>query len=61
MESHSNTQNAHVPPQDINAEKSLIGAILLSDTAFPDVLERIGPKDFYDEAHGKIFSAMITL
>lgn len=63
MESHSNpeTQGAHVPPQDINAEKSLLGAILLSDAAFPDILERVGYKDFYDEAHGKIFSAMTML
>ena len=63
MESHSNpdTNGGHVPPQDINAEKSLLGAILLSDTSFPDILERVSFKDFYEEAHSKIFSAMTTL
>ena len=59
MESHSNPdlKGAHIPPQDINAEKSLLGAILLSDTAFPDILERVSYKDFYEEAHSKIYAA----
>ncbi len=63
MEAHSRAEQsgAHVPPQDINAEKSLLGAILLSDAAFPDILERVTAKDFYDEAHSKIFAAMTML
>ncbi len=65
MESHSSTQpreeQGQIPPQDINAEKSLLGAILLSDATFPDILERVNAKDFYEEAHGKIFHAMTTL
>ena len=63
MESHSNpeTQSGHVPPQDVNAEKSLLGAILLSDASFPDILERVSDKDFYEENHGKIFAAMTKL
>ena len=28
-----------IPPQDIEAEKSLLGSILLDSTAFPDILE----------------------
>ena len=50
-----------VPPQDLVAEKSLLGALLLSDAAFPDVLENVKAKDFYDDRHGKIFHAMISL
>ena len=50
-----------VPPQDLNAEKSLLGAILLSDAAFPDILERIKYTDFYDKKHGIIFHAMTKL
>ena len=64
MESLSNSQNAQnakVVPQDINAEKSLLGAILLSDTSFPDILEKISDQDFYDTAHAKIFKAMSNL
>ncbi len=53
--------SGRVPPQDIEAEKSLLGAILLSDEAFPNVLEIIKAKDFYEERHQKIFAAMTAL
>ena len=64
MESHSKdtiAKNPNIPPQDLNAEKSLLGAILISDAAFPDILEKVSDKDFYEEAHGKIFHAMTVL
>ncbi len=72
MESHSSSSNsasssnksskpAKTSPQDLNAEKSLLGAILLSDAAFPDILERVSAKDFYDSAHQKIYQAMTNL
>ncbi len=50
-----------VPPQDLNAEKSILGAILISDAAFPDILERIKYQDFYDKHHGEVFHAMTSL
>lgn len=50
-----------VPPQDIIAEKSLLGAILLSDKVFPEVLMSVSPKDFYDTRHQTIFAAMVNL
>lgn len=53
--------DGRVPPQDITAEKSLLGAILLSDAAFPEILESISPKDFYDERHALIYSGMTSL
>ena len=61
MEESRSNPAGHVPPQDLNAEKSLLGAILLSDANFPDVLEVVKAKDFYDERHGKIFRAMTSL
>ena len=48
-------------PQDLNAEKSLLGAILLSDTNFPEVLEKINAGDFYDPTNSTIFQAMSNL
>ncbi len=48
-------------PQDLNAEKSLLGAILLSDSGFPDILEKVSAADFYDPSHVKIYQAMTTL
>ena len=50
-----------VPPQDIEAEKSLLGALLLSDKAFPSVLELVKAEDFYDPRHVDIFAGMLSL
>ncbi len=55
------TAPSRVPPQDIEAEKSLIGALLLSDTAFPNVLEQVKAEDFYDPRHVDIFHGMTSL
>jgi len=56
--SRTNSRDGRIPPQDLTAEKSLLGAILLSDSSFPDVLETVNYKDFYEERHSKIFHAM---
>ncbi len=52
---------ARVPPQSIEAEQSVLGAILLDKEALLKVLEIITPEDFYREAHRKIFLAMTEL
>ena len=57
----SRSNGGRIPPQDLNAEKSLLGAILLSDTNFPDLLETVKFRDFYDQKHSKIFHAMTSL
>ena len=53
--------SGRVPPQDINAEKSLLGAILISDKVLPEILAIIKPNDFYDDKHKTIFAAMSDL
>ena len=50
-----------VPPQDIEAEKSLLGAILISDGALPEILTILKPRDFYEERHQMIFEVMMNL
>jgi len=52
-----------VPPQSLEAERSVLGAVLLSDTALPALIidERLQPDDFYREAHGVVFKAMLDL
>jgi replicative DNA helicase len=54
---------AAAPPQNLEAEQSVLGAVLLSDTALPALIidERLQPEDFYREAHGLIFQAMLDL
>ena len=50
-----------VPPQSLDAEKSLIGAVLIDDEVMADISEHVGTKDFYDKRHGLIFGAMMRL
>ena len=50
-----------IPPQDVVAEKSLLGAILISDKILPEILTIIRPCDFYEERHQIIFDAMMSL
>ena len=48
-----------VPPYDLNAEKSVLGALLLSNYAFYEV--SLSAEDFYKAAHQRIFTAIQSL
>jgi replicative DNA helicase len=50
-----------IPPQNLEAESSVLGGILLENDAINLVLELLRPEDFYRESHRKIFRAMIEL
>lgn len=50
-----------IPPHSIEAEKSVLGAALLSKDALFDVIEVVKAKDFYDENHKEIFEAILEL
>jgi replicative DNA helicase len=50
-----------LPPQNIEAEQSILGAILIDNDALPKALEIIDPEDFYKASHKKIFEAIIKL
>ena len=50
-----------VPPQNLEAEQSVLGGILLDNPALNAVLEVLVKSDFYSEAHRKIFSAIVEL
>jgi replicative DNA helicase len=49
------------PPQDIAAEQSVIGAMLLSKDAIADVVETLREGDFYRPAHQLIYAAVLDL
>ncbi|MFT4088602.1 MAG: replicative DNA helicase [Gordonia sp. (in: high G+C Gram-positive bacteria)] len=49
------------PPQDMAAEQSVLGGMLLSKDAIADVLERIKPEDFYKPAHQAVYDAILEL
>jgi replicative DNA helicase len=50
-----------VPPQNLEAESSVLGGIVLENDAINQVLELLRPEDFYRESHRKIFRAMVEL
>ncbi|MFZ2241215.1 MAG: replicative DNA helicase [Gordonia amarae] len=49
------------PPQDMVAEQSVLGGMLLSKDAIADVLEKLRPGDFYRPAHQSIYDAVLDL
>src|SRR4051794_24397023 len=52
---------APVPPQNLDAEESVIGAMLLSGSAIEAASEALDAGDFYRESHARIYRAAIEL
>lgn len=50
-----------VPPHDLDAEKSVLGAILLDEDALIRVVEMLKVEHFYKSAHASIYSAILNL
>ncbi len=48
-----------VPPHHLEAEKSVLGAVLLDNDALVRVMETLDPGDFYRESHRVIYSRML--
>ncbi|MBW1679669.1 MAG: replicative DNA helicase, partial [Deltaproteobacteria bacterium] len=61
MKPQENPFFTKVPPQNIEAEQSVLGAILLENEVLHQVIEILDMSDFYREAHRKIFGSMIEL
>jgi len=57
-----NTANGgKLPPQNIDAEVSLLGSILIEDEVITAIADKIYSSDFYDKRHGIIYKAMLKL
>jgi len=50
-----------LPPQNLEAEIALLGALMIDKDAIIKVADIINEEDFYKEAHGKIYAAMREL
>ncbi|WP_246094891.1 replicative DNA helicase [Streptomyces roseicoloratus] len=50
-----------VPPQDLDAERCVLGGMLLSADAIGDVVGLITARDFYRPAHATVFTAILAL
>jgi replicative DNA helicase len=55
------TGPTRVPPHNLPAEQSLLGAMLLSRDAIAAAVETCGPDDFYKPAHAHVFDAITSL
>ncbi|MBL8681654.1 MAG: replicative DNA helicase [Myxococcales bacterium] len=51
----------NVPPHDLEAEKAVLGAVLLDNTVFSTVSAAVVASDFYHPAHAVIFECMLAL
>lgn len=57
-----NPPGTRIPPHNLQAEESLLGAMLLSKEAIADVIAvHLATDDFYKPAHGHVFDAICTL
>ncbi len=50
-----------IPPQSIEAEKALLGSLMLDKDAITKVVDFLRPEDFYKTSHSKIYQAMLNL
>jgi len=54
-------QQTHLPPQSIDAEKSLLGSLLLDKEAIHKVIDVVNPETFYSRAHSTIYEHILKL
>lgn len=50
-----------IPPQNLDAEMSLLGAVLIDDEVLANVSDKLKAGDFYDKRHATIYDAMFRL
>ncbi len=50
-----------IPPQNLDAEMSLLGAVLIDDEVIADASEIVNVKDFYDKRHAIVYGGMVRL
>lgn len=56
-----NNELGRMPPQNIEAEQSLLGSLLIDKEAMIRIADLVGPQDFYKSNHGLIFETMQDL
>ncbi|MEA3272756.1 MAG: DnaB-like helicase N-terminal domain-containing protein, partial [Patescibacteria group bacterium] len=55
------TQIERIPPQNLEAEQSLLGSLLIDKDAIIRVADTVSPEDFYKDTHRTIYDAMVEL
>ena len=50
-----------IPPQHLESERALLGAILLRPEVLYDIVDALSPEAFYADKHRRIYAAMLEL
>jgi len=59
--SKSPKSEERIPPQNVEAEQSVLGSLMLDKDAIMKVVDFLTPRDFYRDTHRAIYSAMVNL
>jgi replicative DNA helicase len=54
-------KKGRVPPQNLEAEQSLLGGLLIDPDSINKIVDIVSPDDFYRDAHGRIYEVMLDL
>ena len=57
----TNSVTIRVPPQNLEAEQSVLGSLMLDREAITRIADQLSPDDFYDHRHELIYLAMLEL
>lgn len=60
-DNNSDLPKGKIPPQNLDAEISLLGSLLIDEDAIITIADKVSAEDFYDKRHGKIYSAILRL
>jgi replicative DNA helicase len=52
---------SRLPPQNLEAEKFVLGSLLIDQNTIIKIADTLNPEDFYKDNHGTIFAAMKEL
>lgn len=61
MPNNTAPKGARIPPQNADAEVSLLGSLLIDDESITIIADKISSNDFYEQRHGVIYSAILRL
>jgi replicative DNA helicase len=56
-----NKNDLKIPPQDLEAEQSVLGAVMIDKDAIGTIADTLEPQDFYDKKNGVIYETMLRL
>ncbi len=57
----ANQFSGRIPPHNLDAERAVLGALLLSGERIPDALEIVGADDFFDPRHEVLFGCLASM